>query len=90
MSNEILYGEPLGPRVVQVEPTNDHHLYITFTNGERRVFDATPLLALPAFKPLKNIEFFRRVRTGSGTILWPQDIDYCPDTLYEKSVPIES
>jgi len=89
MIDEIICGEPLGPRVVQVEPTDDYHLYITFTNGEYRVFNAQPLLSLPAFKPLENIEFFRSVKPGYGTIIWPQDIDYCPDTLYEKSVPVK-
>ena len=90
MADEIIYGEPLGPRVVRVEASDDYHLHITFTNGERRVFDARPLLGLPAFKPLNNIEFFRRVKTGFGTIVWPQDIDYCPNALYERSVPIGS
>jgi hypothetical protein len=88
MSEAILYGEPLKPRVMSVDATDDYCLYITFTNGEKRVFDARPLLSLPAFKLLKNISFFKSVDTGFGTIVWPMDIDYCPDTLYEKSIPI--
>ena len=88
MDDTILYGEPLGPRVTAVRATDDYRLYLSFTNGEERVFDARPLLSLPAFRPLNNLEFFKSVRTGFGTILWPKDIDYCPDTLYEKSAPV--
>jgi hypothetical protein len=88
MTETILRGEPLGPRATSVDATDDYHLYITFTNGEKRVFDAKPLLALPAFTSLKDLRFFKSVRIGFGTILWPKGIDYCPDTLYEESVPV--
>jgi hypothetical protein len=87
MGDKLISREPLGPRVTDVVPSDDYKLYVTFTNGEKRVFDAKPLLDLPAFKPLNNLEFFKSVHTGFGTILWPKDIDYCPDTLYEKSIP---
>ena len=23
-----------------------------------------------------------------GTVVWPQEIDYCPDTLYAQSIPV--
>jgi hypothetical protein len=88
VNKTILRGEPLGPRVTDVKATDDYRLFVTFTNGEVRLFDANPLLQLPAFKPLNNLEFFKSVGTGFGTIVWPKDIDYCPDTLYEESVPI--
>jgi hypothetical protein len=87
VSKTIVRGEPLGPRVTSVIATDDYKLLVTFTNGEERLFDASPLLQLPAFRPLNNLEFFKSVSTGFGTIVWPKDIDYCPDTLYEESVP---
>jgi len=86
MDEDILVApQPLGPRVVAVRPLADYKLSITFNNGELRTFDAAPLLDYPAFKPLKSKTFFRTVRAAYGTICWPGDIDYCPDTLYEQS-----
>lgn len=85
---DIVYGpEPLGPRVVSVRPMSDYWLDITFDNGERRMFDVKPILTAPAFKPLQNKGFFDSVSVAYGTIIWPGDIDYCPDTLYMQSVP---
>ena len=84
--DEIVVGaESLGPRVVSVRPLPDYKLALTFDNGERRTFDAAPLLEYPAFKPLKSETFFNMVRVQYGTICWPGDIDYCPDTLYAQS-----
>ena len=84
---EYVYGEPLGPRVKTVQARDDYHLVLTFNNGEVRDFDASKLLNLKAFEPLKNLEFFKSVMVQYGTIVWPQDIDYCPDTLYAESIP---
>ncbi|MCL2512942.1 MAG: DUF2442 domain-containing protein [Oscillospiraceae bacterium] len=44
---------------------------------------------MPAFRPLRNKEFFTAVKAEYGTVVWPNDIDYCPDTLYEESTPTE-
>jgi len=66
----------------------DYRLSVTFTNGERRVFDARPLLGVKAFKPLNTPSFFNLVHVDFGTIAWPNGIDYCPDTLYAQSVPV--
>jgi len=84
--NDIISGSPLGPRVTTVIPTDDYKLLLTFTNGERRIFDAKPLLDMAVFKPLLNKSFFQSVKVAYGTVIWPQDIDYCPDTLYSESV----
>lgn len=84
--SDIAFGpEPLGPRVTAVQPLPDYKLALTFGNGEQRVFDAAPLLDYPAFKPLKDKAFFALVRAQYGTVCWPGDIDYCPDTLYQQS-----
>ena len=86
--DDIITGEPLGPRVVHVQPCEGYKLILTFTNGERRIFDAERLLDIPVFSPLKNKPFFDSVYIAYGTVQWPQDIDYCPDTLYMDSTVI--
>ena len=86
MEHSVIHGLPLGPRVTAVAPMGGYKLLLTFNNGERRVFDARPLLSTRAYKPLENAGFFELVKVAHGSILWPNDIDYCPDTLYAESV----
>jgi len=86
---EIIRGaEALGPRVRAVTAMPDYRLDLTFTNGERRIFDASPLLEWPAYRPLKNIALFTSARAEYGSVCWPGDIDCCPDRLYRDSVPV--
>jgi len=66
----------------------DYTLIIHYAGGERRLFDAKPLLDIEAFKPLSDKSFFNIVKVAYGSLSWPNDIDYCPDTLYLESVPI--
>lgn len=80
-------GIPLGPRVIEVTPQANYILKLKFNNGEKRIFDVKPLLEYKVFHPLKNESFFKQVSVGYGTIVWPGDIDYCPDTLYAESIP---
>ena len=86
--NKIIKGAPLGPRVIEVIPNDDFELLLTFNNGEKRIFDAHQIMYMEAFAPLKNIEFFKLAKVKFGTVVWPRDIDYCPDMLYEQSEPI--
>ena len=86
--DDYIYGDALGPRVTAVLPQDDYKLLITFNNGEKRIFSAGKLLNMKVFAPLKNPAFFKSVTVQYGTIVWPQDIDYCPDTLYAESLPI--
>jgi len=71
--------------VSQVIPTPDFSLRLTFTNGERRLFDVRPYLGKGVFRQLQDYERFSQVRVVAGTVEWPGEIDLCPDTLYEKS-----
>ena len=90
MCENIARGKPLGPRVVEAVPSDDYSLRLTFNNGERRIFDAKPLFSMPVFQPLQNRGFFALVKVEHGTIVWPRDIDYCPDTLYSESIPADN
>lgn len=85
---DIIKGAPLGPRVTEVIPNDNYELILTFNNGEKRKFDAHQLLNIKVFAPLKNIAFFKSVKVEFGTVAWPNDIDYCPDTLYAQSVSL--
>ncbi len=78
----------MNPRVKNVKPEQDYTLLITFNNGEHKLFDVKPYLSKGLFASLKDNNLFRRVKPFNGSILWPGDLDLCPDTLYEDSVKV--
>jgi hypothetical protein len=83
-------GESVPPiRVKSVIATEDYQLLLTFTNGERRVFDCNPLFAYPVFKVLRDYDLFRQAHVDHGAVLWNDELDYAPEALYTKSTPIE-
>ena len=86
--DEIITGAPLGPRVLNVTPMENFMLFLTFDNNEQRLFDAKPLFSYDVFKVLQDKAFFSDVKVSHGSILWPNEIDYCPDTLYAESIPV--
>ena len=52
---EYIHGaEKLLPRVSAVETCPDYRLLLTFRNGEQRIFDASSLLDLPAYKKVRG------------------------------------
>ena len=72
------------PRVSSVEPFSGKRLLVTFSNGARKVYDCTPLLAEEAFAPLKDDALFRRVHAdphGYG-VAWNDDIDLAESELW--------
>jgi hypothetical protein len=85
MRDDILYAGELGPRVKNVTALSNFRLLIFWDNGEERIFDAKGLLQMRVFAPLRDEDFFKAVEVRHGSILWPNDIDYCPDTLYLES-----
>ncbi|MFI5196562.1 MAG: DUF2442 domain-containing protein [Chitinophagales bacterium] len=76
----------MNPRVKSVDPLPGFKLSLTFTNEEHRVFDVKPYLSKGIFSSLSDADTFKQVRLFNGSILWPGDLDLCPDTLYEGSV----
>jgi hypothetical protein len=80
----------LNPRVRAVKPQTDFRLRLTFSNGEVRIYDVTPVLEQGGvFEALKDESAFRSVHPWRGTVQWAGGQDICPDTLYEDSVPLE-
>lgn len=78
----------MNPRVKSVTAHADHSLTLVFVNGEIKRFDMRPYLGYPVFAPLTNIGFFKLAQVGHGTVIWPQDLDFSPDTLYLDSQTI--
>lgn len=77
------------PDVVQVKPLPDYCLEARFTSGETRRFDMKPYLRFPAFSALREDGLFMKVHVDQGTVVWNEEIDLSPDTLYLKGIDPE-
>ncbi|HKQ48125.1 MAG TPA: DUF2442 domain-containing protein [Phycisphaerae bacterium] len=80
----------MNPRVQSVVARNGYKLELTFSNGEVGVYDCTPLLDFGVFTELRDVDYFKRAIAESGTVVWPNEQDICPDTLYEDSKNLAS
>ncbi len=72
--------------VQDVKPLDDMMMIVTFTSGEKRLYDATQLLAFPAFQPLKDEQVFKNAKVEYGIVTWNDGaINIAPETMYENS-----
>ena len=79
----------MNPRVRAVKPNPDCTLILTFTNGEVKRFDVEPYLSIGIFQELRDLGTFNSVRPFLGSVQWAANgQDFCPNTLYEESVPV--
>ena len=78
-------------RVLAVKPLADGMLLVTFSPGEKRLYDVTPLLSFPAFQPLRDEKVFRAVQVDHGVVTWMDgEIDIAPETVYRDSYAYDS
>ena len=85
----IAYAGELTPmlKISGVRPLKDYKLWVRFNNGEAKIFDFKPLLDLPIFKPLADVEVFNSVYIDHGVTVWNDgDIDIAPEALYNEGV----
>ncbi len=79
----------MNPRVIKVHPNKDFTITLTFANGEIRRFDVKPYLDKGIFRELQNPGMFNTVKPMLGSVQWQGGQDFCPDTLYMDSEPLE-
>lgn len=77
-------------KVVTVKANEDFSLDLKFNDNTVRRFDARPYLDFGVFNELKDIGYFKQVKIAYGTVQWPHEQDFSPDTLYIESRPIEN
>lgn len=77
------------PRITQVRYLRDYWLEMTFSDGTRAKLDFRDRIVGRGgvFAPLEDLDVFRRVRVDPeiGTLVWPNEVDFCPDVLYSEA-----
>jgi len=70
--------------IKDVKPQPGYKLFLTFENGEQKIFDMSPYLNLGIFKELKDVSLFNTVRVSFDSIEWANEADFDPEILYEQ------
>ncbi len=70
--------------VIDFEILPDYRIEVTLSNGSTGIFDVKPYLDKGIFKELKDYNYFRRARIEFGTITWPNEQDFSPETIEIK------
>ena len=77
------------PRIRDVRHVEAYRLELTFTNDEKAELDFRDRIVGRGgvFTPLEDVEFFKRVQVDPeiGTLVWPNEVDFCPDVLYSEA-----
>ena len=63
-------------------------LLVEFENGEWRTFHMDTYIDQKPWARLKFGNAFQGAFVENGTVAWPGNIDIDPETLYERSVPL--
>lgn len=90
--NDICYAGEMqgGIKVTEVKPLRGGMLLVTFSTGEKRLFDTT-MLQGSAFAPLADDKIFMNPVLFHGVITWNNgEIDISPETVYRDSYAYES
>lgn len=72
--------------ITHAEYVNDYVLRITFSNGEVRLVDFTPLMQKGICRKLQDLDYFKSFTLDPFTIDWNDEIGFAPEYLYERSV----
>lgn len=81
-------------RIKRVDYLSDYKLKLTFTDKKTKIVDLKKYKnkgPKTVFYPFRDIEFFKSVKLDkhTGTIVWPNGVDLCPDVLYEIGTNVE-
>lgn len=76
------------PLLIEARVGDDHRVRVSFEDGLTAEVDLSYLLDYGGvFAPLRDIGYFRQLRADpeAGTIVWPNEADIAPETLYERA-----
>jgi hypothetical protein len=76
------------PLLVDARVGDGHRVHVSFEDGLAAEIDLSYLLDYGGvFEPLRDIGYFRQLRADpdAGTIVWPNEADVAPESLYDRA-----
>lgn len=78
------------PDILKVKALDNYMLEILFTTNEKKIYNMKELIEKNLiYKNLKDVEYFKKVRSRGETVEWENGEDVCPEELYYNSKPIK-
>ena len=72
-------------KIINVKVLNDYKVELKYDNGRQGIADLSHLVGKGLFSLWNNYDDFRKVKIGSsGELVWNDQVDLCPDSLYLK------
>jgi len=72
-------------KITRAEVQENYRLDLMFEDGTCGVVDLSDLVGRGVFVLWNNYSEFRKVKIGSvGELVWTDQVDLCPDSLYLK------
>jgi len=91
--NDIAYADNYNSenlKVTDIEIISELCMLVTFSNGEKKIFDLIELVKYPAYQKLKDFDCFKKAYIENGIIVWDNGkIDIAPETIYKNSYEYE-
>jgi len=72
------------PDIIDFEILSNYKIKVTLSTGKTGIFNVTPYLDKGIFTELKDYSYFKRARIEYGTIVWPHEQDFAPETIELK------
>ena len=72
-------------KVTAAEYVSGYTLRLTFSTGEVRLVDFTPLMQKGICRKLQDPDYFKSFRLDPFTVDWNDEIGFAPERLYEVS-----
>jgi len=72
--------------IIKAEYIKDYSIMLNFDNGRKGLVNLKSTIfndKRKIFKPLRNIEYFKRFTLGSWTLNWENELDLAPEYLYK-------
>jgi len=77
------------PRIIKAQHLHDYWLELTFSDGTQAELNFKDRIVGRGgvFVALEDVSFFGRVEvdTEIGTVVWPNEVDFCPDVLFSEA-----
>lgn len=76
------------PLLIEAKPVADYVVHVRFDDGIAANVDLAYLVSYGGvFGPLRDPAYFRQLRANpeGGTIVWPNEADIAPETLYSHA-----
>ena len=74
--------------ILEARHVRDHVVWVRCRDGSSGEVDLRPIMRGPVFKPLEDVEFFRRfvIDPVFHTLTWPNGADVAPEFLHDSVV----